>query len=310
MNALGIGINADSSRIDGRLEVLREDLDCFIKVGFDYVELPIHGLDLLINGRLNKEQLKLVKSIIKDYPFKYTVHSPDKLNLMSCYEGETHKDCLEATIDFAGEIGAGIVVYHSSHATFTSKMLREYYYQRYGMAGLIPLFHRLCEEDAVNLYKAGEYAKTRGVVIAVENLWLEHLEDIYTYGAYAEDLFRHIKQVGHPNVGITYDFGHGYINSKTYGFDYMEAIKMVLPYLKHVHIHDNFGKPDRGEKYIDRLPFGYGDLHMPPGFGEIPYTEIIKLLEGYSGVFTMEIAPRYKPYFAQALADAQKLIKL
>jgi sugar phosphate isomerase/epimerase len=309
MNIFGIGINADSTRIDGRLDVFKNDLERFEEVGFDYVELPIHGLDLLINGKLNKEQLNLVKEIIKDFPFKYTVHCPDKLNLMSCYANETHRDALKATIEFAGEIGAETVVYHSSCAIFIPKLLCEHYYPKYGTMNCERLFDILCEKDMEYLYEAGDYAKKSGVTVAVENLWYESLVDIYTYGVYAEDLLSHVKDINHPNIGITYDFGHAYINSKIYKFDYIESIKTVTPHLKHVHVHDNFGKADKGEKYIDRLPFGYGDIHLPPGLGDIPYNEVIKVLDKYSGVFTMEIEPRYSSYYNKSLNTAKNLIK-
>jgi sugar phosphate isomerase/epimerase len=226
MNMLGIGINADSTRIDGDLDILKKDLSCFEKVGFDYVELPMHGLDMLINGKLNRKQLMLIKDILKDYSFKYSVHSPDRLNLMSSLSNETHRTALKSTIEFAGEIGAGIVVYHGSNVMFTQKSLYEYYYPKYGTKSNERLYEMLCCEEASYLYEAGDYAKARGVTIAVENLWYERLDNVYTYGVYTGDLLRQIERIGHPNVGITYDFGHGYINSKLYDFDFIESIKL------------------------------------------------------------------------------------
>lgn len=310
MDIHGIGINADSTRIDGCLDVLRIDLDCFEKTGFDYVELPAHGLDMLVDGKLNTQQLRLIKDIIKDYTFEYTVHSPDRLNLMSCFSNETHREALKSTIEFAGEIGAQIVVYHSSSVSFFENYNCAYYYSKYGTKNHGRLFEILCEEDASYLYEAGEYAKTCGVTIAVENLWYERLDNIYTYGAYAGVLLQHIKHINHPNVGITYDLGHAYINSKIYNFDFIESIKTVSPYLKHIHVHDNFGKADRGEKYKDCLPFGYGDLHMPMGFGEIPFKDAVEALDKYIGVFTMEISPRYRSYYDKTLNDAKELLKI
>jgi len=44
---------------------------------------------------------------------------------------------------------------------------------------------------------------------------------------------------------------------------------------------------------------------MPPGMGKIPYRTVIPLIKDYSGVATMEIRPRYKEFYPEAL----KMIK-
>ena len=50
----------------------------------------------------------------RPYPLRYTVHSPDQLNLADEGDPDTNAKALRSTIDFASEIGAGVVVYHGS----------------------------------------------------------------------------------------------------------------------------------------------------------------------------------------------------
>jgi sugar phosphate isomerase/epimerase len=64
-------------------------------------------------------------------------------------------------------------------------------------------------------------------------------------------------------------------------FDFLESIELARPLIKDVHIHDDFGKPaglDR--RQIMLLSQGKGDLHMPIGWGEIPYREVFSRLDG------------------------------
>ena len=67
-------------------------------------------------------------------------------------------------------------------------------------------------------------------------------------------------------------------------------------HIGHTHIHDNFGKVIfHHEKQQTRLvPFGRGDSHMPVGWGEIPFENILStFIDGYEGMFMMELRGRY-----------------
>ena len=74
------------------------------------------------------------------------------------------------------------------------------------------------------------------------------------------------KSVAKKLIGATWDVGHLNIMKK-FGFedkDVVEATKMIAPYVKHVHLTDNFG---------------YSDSHLAPGMGNVPIKEIMKELE-------------------------------
>lgn len=46
---------------------------------------------------------------------------------------------------------------------------------------------------------------------------------------------------------------------------------------------------------------------MPIGWGEIPYREVFSRLKGYEGVLLLELRPRYRPYYAEALQETRRL---
>ena len=78
-----IGAKIDEVRIDGDLSRLRQDLEYFAQIGLEAVELPVHGLDAIKNGRLDEAQIAKINRIISDFDFTYSVHAPNPLNLMN-----------------------------------------------------------------------------------------------------------------------------------------------------------------------------------------------------------------------------------
>lgn len=336
----GIGINIHSWRIEGNLEILADDLTHFQALGYDYVEIPVHGVDAVLNGRLNVRQVRKVKEILSRFHLGYTVHCSDALNLMDADDYLLGKDILRASLEFAGEIGAEILVYHSGKITLQDEYLgnvaltrelltipdREYVDQR-----------KQAEREA--LAELAGLAANLGVILTIENsdprledeaLWemvrrmRNHGIDltyrlapggdraIYNYGGIIDRLIEQIQGIGKPNVGITLDCGHAYISSHYYGFDFIPAIQKAIPYTKHIHIHDDFGKPAGLDQRLGiLLPEGRGDLHMPIGWGEIPYRQIFSLLRdsNYSGILLLEISPRYNAFYQDALQDTKALLK-
>jgi len=80
------------------------------------------------------------------------------------------------------------------------------------------------------------------------------------------------KKTAEKLIGATWDVGHANIARK-YGFkkeDIVKEAKEIAPYLKHVHLTDNFG---------------YSDSHLPPGMGNVPTKEILEKFEkaGFKG---------------------------
>ncbi len=264
----------------------------FEEVGFDYVEIPIHGVDGIIGGELNPKSIKKVKEALRKHRLKATVHCPDPLHLR---EGdfELNQKVFKSSIEFTSGLEAEILVYHADNFK-TSRQISQHQ----------DLARR---KEIKALESLSDFAVEREVQICVENV-----------RGSLEELVRMVEEVDKENVGITCDFGHAFLFYSACGKegDFLESIEKTVSYLKHVHIHDNFGRLTAGfatdsltTPYIDKLPFGEGDLHMPPGMGKIPYDKIIPLIKGYRGVAMMEIDPRYKDFYQGALTSIKKIFE-
>ncbi|NIO00421.1 MAG: hypothetical protein GTO49_36790, partial [Anaerolineae bacterium] len=87
-------------------------------------------------------------------------------------------------------------------------------------------------------------------------------------------------------------------------FDYLISVEEAAPWVRHIHINDNFGILDVGfEAQRDRLPYGEGDLHLPPGWGTIPFLEVFARLPDYEGDLVLELKPRYWEHYGEALEN-------
>lgn len=346
MHIKGIGINIDSPTIDGDLDLLEETLGSFQDIGFDYVEIPVHGVDAIFKGKLNWLQTRVIADILNKFKLKYTVHGPNLLNLMDPSNFQLQKDIFKSGIEFTEAIGAEIFVYHSGkiplhlQEEIKGEGIRKNSFLKLPSPRKI---ERLKQIEIKTLQELATFAKDLGVTITIENIspdveeesiWelskrfnddkmLPHsvttprtpkptfLREIskYNYGTKIEELVEQVKKIDRENVGITFDFGHAYLASKYYRFKFLDSIKLALPYIKHVHIHDSFGKPKLSyeEQDINLIQFGIGDLHMPVGWGAIPYDKIFRILKNYQGVLSLELKPRFKKFFTYSLQRVKEL---
>ena len=81
MQIKAICINMDSAGVAGRVDRLEANLSYVQQCGFDGVELSIHGLDLVVGGRVHAKQLDRVRRIVDRFDLVRSVHAPDRLNL-------------------------------------------------------------------------------------------------------------------------------------------------------------------------------------------------------------------------------------
>lgn len=324
MNIRGICINGDSAHFTGSLEQLRQDLTFFQSCGFDGVELSVDGLDAIIGGRLRQAQVDRIRAITEQYDLIYSVHPPCPLNLAfppKAPGGQRalgiEKEVFVACLHFCAAVGSQILVYHSGLIG-----LQE------AAAGL----DDLPDWDALEEARQREVAALRellplaaelGVTVAMENRdphpWeiaaLRRaglsLNDLLTYhgGLSIPNLVHQIEQVDHPNLGITLDIGHLYLAANLLRFNFLEAVRQAAPYLRHIHSHDNLGHLGSFRDHLhDRLPYGDGDLHLPIGWGVIPHAQVLAQLADYEGLYVLEILPRLRDHYAEALKTTRALI--
>lgn len=129
--------------------------------------------------------------------------------------------------------------------------------------------------------KLGKRDANKAPVIAIENLYhgmaYSKAEDLKGLVDESRSKFvknavkggmneKEAKKIAEKVIGVTWDVGHLNVLKKE-GFTDTDIIKQtekIAPYVKHVHLTDNFG---------------YSDSHLAPGMGNVPFKEILKELE-------------------------------
>ena len=174
---------------------------------------------------------------------------------------EAGLDKLKWSIDVGAAVNAEVICgpFHSSFAVFTRQPPKLEERQR----------------SIEVLQRAAEYAQSANIILAPEAL---NRFECYLYNTMA-DLSTLVTQVNHPNLGAMYDTHHSNIEEKSQA----DAINLIAPYLKHVHISEN----DRGT----------------PGSGQVNWDDVFTTLKAinYDGWLTIEAFSTIIPEFANAI---------
>ncbi|MDR3581249.1 MAG: sugar phosphate isomerase/epimerase [Oryzomonas sp.] len=302
---LSIGSNINEVRVDGSLRALRRDLSAFLDFGLTAAEISVHGLDAVKNGRLDRKRTSEVKAMLADFPFSYSVHAPNPLNLMDRVNSALHRDVLMASLEFSAEIGAEVMVYHPG------RYLVE---EEFGVRGTLSLEpdeqERLLDEEARILQEAA--GAFPGIVIAMENArpYLHHSP--YCYAERPSELKAQVERIDRKNVRINLDFGHLRMSSRFYGLDPVDEVRAIAPLIAHCHVHDNFGNPvyHTEKTQTHQIPFGKGDSHMPVGWGDIPFSRIFaEFIGSYNGLLICELRSRYFEHTREAAGNLADVLK-
>jgi len=286
---LKIGSNISEVRIDGKLEHLRRDLDAFQQFGLTAAEIGVHGTDVIRNGKLDSGRLFAIQKILNQYPFAYSVHAPNPLNLMDEDEFDLHVEVMRSSLEFTQAIGAEIMVYHPGR--FQAE-------ESFGPLGKIEHTEDRCQklldlEAEVLLKFASEFP---GQTIAMENARPYRYHSPYCYAETISALQEQVDRINRINVAINLDFGHLHMASKFYGFDEIGAVKQIAHLIRHCHVHDNFGGSvyHTDKQQTHQIPLGKGDSHMPVGWGDIDFSSLFScFLDRYQGLLITELRGRY-----------------
>lgn len=281
-NPIGIAINPSDD--------LSAELTFLQTLGYEVVEISPDAFNLLFCGRLHQPLLRQVLPVMQRFPFRYTVHSPAMLDLRDVADFDLQMQMARSVVEFCRLINAEILVVHFEQQSPDPAVERVFL-------------------DAVR--RLADLAAGSPLRIGVENIEVERVAPVLDF----------VRQVDRPNVGLTFDVGHAFLAAHHFGFDYLDCVRAAKPLLIHLHVTDNFGRFDnlrmenftlyRTQRPRDILPVGRGDLHLPVGWGTIPYAETFAEFQGFDGMVVTE----YKyPLFrsdAKHLADELRaMVKL
>jgi sugar phosphate isomerase/epimerase len=275
------------------LSNLDEILGRISATGATCAELSLLGSDLVCGGRLLPKAVDKLRQICLRHALRYTVHGPLSADFMTRATRDHHLAAVAAILEIAGLVGASVVVQHAGRPEVTDPLLIE----------------TLHGEERDCLRRLGDVAARHGVLLAVENLWVASPGQ---YTAAPERLAQEIQKVDHPSVAGTLDLSHAYLQTSWLGTDFQAAAIAFAPVAGHLHIHDSFGRP--GDFYriaSEQLAYGIGDLHLPLGWGDIPWETLLpKLAVRPGSIFMIELPPPYWDEMAACAEAARRLMPL
>jgi sugar phosphate isomerase/epimerase len=172
---------------------------------------------------------------------------------------------------------------------------------------------RLADELA-SLRVLARRARELGVRIAIENL-----APVYAGPEYVcfdpsaiADLVRRLDS---EHAGMCLDLGHAHIAAGLADCPLEDLIAPVLDRVIVFHLHDNFGviagpdhpRPGARPGGLDPLRL---DLHLPPGAGSLPWTELAPSLRAHSAPLQLEVHPPARPEPAALAVVTRELLGL
>jgi len=154
-----------------------------------------------------------------------------------------------------------------------------------------------------------DIAKGYGVRIALENIFTTETGQ---YRQTPSQVAETVRSIGSDNVVALIDFSHAYIEATHRGLDFREQLRAMAPVAGHLHVHDSFGLPYSMNRFYhpaEATALGIGDLHLPIGWGDIPWDDIFaELIFLPDTALIMEInAERFADQQPASLERARRL---
>ena len=287
-----IGFSASLS--SGNLDNLPIQLKRFKNLKIDSVEIPIYEIDIIVGKKILSKELEKLQSITKDYDFDYTVHGELSVNLMDEKYFDDHKEVLIKNIEVSGAIGATHLITHFGYCSITNFENKSKY------EDLLKKQNQ-CYEELANI------ADKNNVTLAIECLFPF---DNLSYAPLPREIAFNLNNINHKRIKACLDISHAYINCTYRNVHFMNEIKQIAPLSEHVHMHDSFGILQEMPTYIqsEAVSYGLGDLHLPLGWGSIPFEKVFQEINLPKNVnLNFELLPPQHAHWEESIAIANKL---
>lgn len=291
-----IGIGSSLAGVNGSVAGLDRALARVAEAGCTHAELSTAALHPTIAGRDNAPRIAAIAETCARHTLAYTLHAPIAVNFMDETHGALHLAVLESSLRFAAAVGATIAVIHPGRVHPQADLADR--------ARLLAV-----ERDQVR--RAADLAGRLGIRIAMENLNpnRQMMAGLSTsYALHPVALAEQIAAIAHPAVCGTLDFAHGWLAATRLGFDYIAAMRAFAPLVGHLHVTDNCGMPITLVDATDdeHVGYGMGDLHLPIGWGSVPYDTLLADLPVRPGTrMTLEIKGQHIEELPASVAVAR-----
>jgi sugar phosphate isomerase/epimerase len=283
----GFGVN--TRRTDGSFDEFEKQLAYLKRAGFEYLEVSADVVDTIAGGRIVERKLDKLVEILSRYEFKHTAHIQNEVDLRDVEDWDFQIASFKAGIEFAGRIGAELVVFHFERNSRDPD--REALFRHSVLEGL-------------------EHATRWSLKLGIENIEIERLSTVVEF----------VQEIDDPNLLLVLDVGHAYLSEQYFGEDFFQSLSKAAAFTGHIHLSDNFGRFERMRlenfelyrvfSYTNRLNLGRGDLNLPPGWGTIPFEKILPLFHGYGGIVILEYYhDKYIDFNSDILKDTKQLIE-
>lgn len=283
---------------------LDRSLAMIAAAGFTHVELNAHMLGAIIGAHVVGERLRPVQAALARHGLACTIHGPFSLNLMDEALAPLHEAVARACIQLCASLGSGVMVVHPGW-----------------LDGPLPEaeLERLMAVERAALARLAPFAADHGVRLCLENM--PPVTETVLDGSrlnYAIDparLAAQVAAIGHPAIRATIDFSHAWQSANWRQVDFRQSLAPLAPLAAHLHVHDSFGHPPvlAHAGPADWVLFGVGDLHLPPGWGNIDYPAVLGGIAVPPGaIMTFEIEKAFfgEAVLAGALADGRRFATL
>lgn len=275
---------SDLDRVLGRIE----------ETGASHAELTLCAAHVIAGGRIVPPMRRRLEAACARRTLRYTVHGALTVNFMDTANLAAHEAVCRAMLELTGAVGASLMVHHPGLVAAAERA---------------EIARRRAVETAT-LRRMGEVAAGHGTRLAVETLFVE-TDRRWTADPHA--LAAQLREVAHPAVVGTLDVSHTRIMTGFLGTSFEGAVAAFAPVSGHVHLHDSFGRPTTIDTFYhaaERAAFGMGDLHLPLGWGDIPFAELLPGLPFLPGtVLNVELPPKYWAEVDACAATARTLVE-
>ncbi|MGF1501897.1 MAG: sugar phosphate isomerase/epimerase family protein [Paracoccaceae bacterium] len=281
------GIGLSTSDFAPTLSRLGAVLDWFETLGVDSVELGLANFEVIGGCQVYADRLEELKRICADRPFGYSVHGPIKSSFTDARHRALQIDACRACLEVGVAIGATAQVHHA------------------GLLGPLSAAQRaeVLARETETLAEIAPHFAEGGVVLCVETLFGR----IEEWTASPAELARQLRAVDSEAVRATIDFSHVFLNAGERGFDPLAELVELAPLTRHLHLHDSFGLPRSFAAYSrgEAILFGMGDLHLPPGRGNLPWDALAELPFAGPTVANLELTERHRDQVAESVTWAR-----